>query len=130
MSNVTGGEDSAQVISDFQNAYKAATGSFFKPHVEYRNGWFIVESSDGAETRYRRRQLIFKTEQLREDPSSAFQSQPVGQPVEAASDTPKTELNWPVIFGLCLAFVVLSSGRSKPATCGHFKTSQSEAGDS
>jgi hypothetical protein len=24
----------------------------------------------------------------------------------------------------------LSSGTSKPATCGHFKTSQSEAGDS
>ena len=31
---------------------------------------------------------------------------------------------------LNLTHTILSPGRSKPATCGHFKTGQSEVGDS
>lgn len=59
-----------KIIKAYKQALKGAKGSKFasQTQVQYIDGWFVVSGVNGKVVRYRRKQIVFNTEALIEQP--------------------------------------------------------------
>lgn len=77
--------DSEEIISAYRAAVEHANGAAFASilRVSYADGWFTVRDLDGAESRYRKKEIVSETQKLLKQPE--FQSHSVSDLAAEAS---------------------------------------------